>query len=154
MVADHPDQLETRPVGPGPGHQRLADHRVQQMLAGPPGLGQIMLNVTKRHPACDDIQHALVTVVDQQNPFGVRIDGPAARQQLRARHRPHGLIADDQRDLVAIIVQRTQPFQRGRNGGLAHHPIVGVKAALKVTGQCLDGRRVLIDDDDDVRFSG
>ena len=111
-VADDPDQREPRRIEPGPGHQRLAHHRVQQVLAGPPRLGQVVLDVTKCHPPRDDLQHPLVTVVDQQDPLGVRVRGPAARQQLRARHGPHGLIADDQRDLVACIAQRAQPLER------------------------------------------
>ena len=74
---------------------------------------------------------------------------PAARQQLRARHRPHRLIADDQRDLLTRIAQRGQPLQRRRGGGLAHHPVVGVETPLQVTGQHLDRGRVLIDDEED-----
>ena len=75
--------------------------------------------------------------------------GSAARQQLRARHRPHGLIADDQRHLLARIAQRAQPLQRCLRGSLAHNPVVGVKTALKVTGQRLHDSRVLIDDEED-----
>jgi hypothetical protein len=45
---------------------------------------------------------------------------------------------------------RSAPSRSSRLGGsLAHHPIVGVKAALEVAGERLHGRRVLIDDEED-----
>jgi hypothetical protein len=60
VVADDPDQREPRRIEPGPGGQRLADHRVEQVLAGPPRLGQVVLHVTQRHAMGDDLQHARV----------------------------------------------------------------------------------------------
>ena len=105
--------------------------------------------MTQRHAVGNDLHHPPVTEVDQQDPLGIRVAGPAARQQLRARHRPHRLITDDQRHLLTRIAQRTQPLQRRRRGGLAHHPVVGVKATLEVADQNLHGGRVLIDDEED-----
>jgi hypothetical protein len=105
--------------------------------------------MTQRQASGDHLQHPLVPEVDQQDPLGVRMGSPTARQQLRARHRAHRLIADEQRDLLARIAQRAQPLQRCRGGGLTLHPKIGVETPVQVSGQHLDRGRVLVDDEED-----
>jgi hypothetical protein len=94
-VTHDPNQLKAGRMTPGPGHQRLTDHRIQQVLPRPPGLGQVVFNVAHCHPLRDDIEHPQVAIVHQQDPLGIWMGRPAVGQQFRAGHGLHRLVTDN-----------------------------------------------------------
>jgi hypothetical protein len=146
LVADEPQPLLLRQVLGLPGVEEVVDHGEQVLLGRIPGLGEVMVEVRD----VDRLDRRVdVRVRRQEHAPGQRIGLPRLRQQLRAVHPRHALVADDDRERVAARLELADGCERLLARGRAHDRVRLAIAGAQVAADRGEHLRIVVDDEED-----
>jgi hypothetical protein len=97
------------------------------------GLGDVVVDAPEGHRLLEGSHGRPVPPVDHQRPLGGGGDLPRARQEVRPAHPRHPLVGENERDVLARLLEVLQTPEGGFRVPLAHHAVVLPVALVQLT---------------------